>query len=108
MAEKILPESQCGFRASRSTTDPIFTVRQLQKKSIEQQRPLFTVFIDFTKAFDTVDGNLLWELLEHHGCPDIFVKIIREFYEGMQATVLVNVKEPNHFKSVMVLSRDVY
>jgi hypothetical protein len=89
-ASKILPESQCGFRASRSTIDPIFTLRQLQEKSIEQQRPLYMVFIDFTKAFDTVDRDLLWKLLEHYGCPDIFVKIIREFHDGMQASVLVD------------------
>ena len=59
-ANKILPESQCGFRANRSTIDAIFTLRQLQEKSIEQQRPLFMVFIDFTKAFDTVNRELLW------------------------------------------------
>ena len=93
---KILPESQCGFRANRSTIDAIFTLRQLQEKSIEQQRPLFMVFIDFTKAFDTVNRELLWKLLDHFGCPNTFTKIIREFHEGMQATVLVDgdLKEP--------------
>ena len=90
VASKILPESQSGFRARRSTIDPIFTLRQLQEKSIEQQRPLYMVFIDFTKAFDTIDRELLWKLLEHYGCPDIVVKIIREFHDGMQATVLVD------------------
>ena len=59
-------------------------------KSIEQQRPLFMVFIDFTKAFDTVNRELMWKLLDHFGCPKTFTKIIREFHEGMQATVLVD------------------
>ena len=36
ISEEVLPESQCGFRAGRSTTDMIFTLRQLQQKAIEQ------------------------------------------------------------------------
>jgi len=89
-ANKVLPESQSGFRANRSTMDPIFTLRQLQEKSIEQQQPLYMVFIDFTKAFDTVDRNMLWKVLEHYGCPDNIVKIMQEFHNGMQATVRVD------------------
>ncbi len=46
-------------------------------------------FIDFNNAFVTDDRNLCWELLGHYDCSDIFVKIIREFHEGMQASVLV-------------------
>ena len=37
ISEEVLPESQCGFRAGRSTTDMIFTLRQLQEKAIEQR-----------------------------------------------------------------------
>lgn len=88
-ASKILPESQSGFRPNRSTIDPIFTLRQLQEKSIEQQRPLYMVFIDFTKAFDSVNRELLWKLLAHYGCPDTFVKIMQEFHDGMEATVRI-------------------
>ncbi len=59
------------------------------RRNLLSRRGLCTVFIDFTKASDTVDRNVLWELLEHYGCPDIFVKIIREF-QGIQATVPLN------------------
>ena len=48
------------------------------------------VFIDFTKAFDTLNRELLWKPQDHFGCPNTFTKIIREFHEGMQATVLVD------------------
>ena len=51
LAERTLPESQCGFRTGRSTIDMIFSVRQLQEKCREQRRPLFIAFIDLTKAF---------------------------------------------------------
>ena len=49
-----LPESQCGFRSGRGTTDMIFAARQLQEKCIEQHQDLYMTFVDLTKAFDTV------------------------------------------------------
>lgn len=48
LAEKI-PESKYSNRSSRSTTDIIFTLRQLQKKAVEQQSPLFILFVDFRR-----------------------------------------------------------
>ena len=74
---------------------------------MEQQRPLFMVFIDFTKAFDIVNRELLWKLLDHFGCPNTFNKIICEFHEGMQATVLVDGDLTKPFLYAMVLSKAV-
>ena len=51
---EVVPETQCGFRCNRSTVDMIFCLRQLQEKCIEQDRPLYKVFVDLSKAFDTV------------------------------------------------------
>ena len=84
----LIPESQCGFRAGRSTTYMIFAIKQLQEKCIEQYKDLYLVFIDLTKAFDTVDRQELWLVLERIGCPSKFVNIIRSFHEGMFARVL--------------------
>ena len=53
--EQFLPEAQCGFRAGRGTSDMIFSLRQIQEKCIEQNMPLYMIFVDFTKAFDTVN-----------------------------------------------------
>ena len=49
LAEDILPESQCGFRANRSTQDMIFTLRQLQEKCAEQLQPLIVTVTRFTE-----------------------------------------------------------
>ena len=51
-------ESQCGFRRNRGTTDMIFAVRQLMEKAREQHRNLYIAFVDFTKAFDSVNAML--------------------------------------------------
>jgi len=61
--------------------DMIFTARQLQEKC-SKQRELYAVFIDLTKAFDSVDRSALWEVLLRIGCPPDFVSIIRSFHEG--------------------------
>ena len=45
---EVVPETQCGFRSNRSTVYIIFCLRQLQEKCIEQDRPLYIVFVDFT------------------------------------------------------------
>ena len=60
---EVVPETQCGFRSNRSTVNMIFCLRQLQEKYIEQDRPRYIVFVDFTKAFDTVGSTGLWQLL---------------------------------------------
>ena len=57
LTERIYPESQCGFRAERSTVDMIFSVRQLQENCREQQMPLYIVFIDLMKALTLSAGR---------------------------------------------------
>ena len=54
LAERIYPESKCGFMANRATIDMIFSLRQLQEKCREQGKPLYVVYINLTKAFDLV------------------------------------------------------
>lgn len=87
LAERILPESQCGFRSKRSTIDMIFSVRQLQEKCREQQKPLHMAFVDLTKAFDTVSRSGLYKVLKTVGCPPLLLQLIASFHDGMQATI---------------------
>ena len=80
ISEENLPEAQCGFRPNRSTTDMIFFVRRVQEKCIEQNMDLVTIFIDLTKAFDTVNREALWVILPKLGCPTKFVNLICQFH----------------------------
>ena len=84
----IIPESQCGFRAGRGVADMIFAARQMQEKCREQHRDLYMVFIDLTKAFDSVNRRGLWLILHKIGCPDKFISIIRSFHEDMKGQVI--------------------
>ena len=90
LSEEILPESQCGFRPARGTSDMIFAARQLQEKCREQHLPLYMAFIDLTKAFDSVNRVALWGALSKIGCPDKYVTILRLLHDDMTATVVGN------------------
>ena len=81
--DDVVSESQCGFRKQRGTVDMVFAIRQLQEKCVEQHQDLHLLFIDLTKAFDTVNRAALWAILSKLGCPPRFVQIIRSFHDGM-------------------------
>ena len=66
----------------------IFAMRTLQEKCIEQNMPLYSIFIDLTKAFDTVNREALWTVLERIGCPPKFLSMIRLLHDGMTGQVL--------------------
>ncbi len=59
LTESMLPKSQCRFRKNRSMVDMIFIARQLQQKCREQHLDLFMASIDLSKAFDTINRELL-------------------------------------------------
>ncbi|XP_018026545.1 uncharacterized protein LOC108681971 [Hyalella azteca] len=87
LADRVYPESQCGFRAQRDTSDMIFSLRQLQEKCREQRRPLYIAFIDLTKAFDLVSRRGLFLLLRKIGCPPRLLSIVSSFHDDMQGIV---------------------
>ena len=51
-------------------------------------RKLFIAFIDLTKAFDTVNRDLLWQVLGKFGCPPHFLSILREFHTDLSTRVV--------------------
>ena len=87
LADRVYPESQCGFHPNRSTVDMIFSLRQLQEKCREQQRPPFIAFIDLTKAFDMVSREGLFDILHLIGCPPKLLNFIKSFHDGSRGTV---------------------
>ena len=87
VSESLMPETQCGFRSGRSTVDMIFAARQLMEKSREQHRDVYIAFVDLSKAFDSVDRELLWRVLEKCGCPPRFIQVIRGLHDGMKLRV---------------------
>ena len=98
VADVVLSESQCDFRHERGMSDMIFVARLLQEKCREQHKDLYLAFIDLTKAFDTVNRELLWDVLKKFGCPPLFLTVLREFHDGMSARVVVDGLESEPFE----------
>ena len=90
IAQENTPESHCGFRSNRGTTDMIFMLRQAQEKCREQTMGLYAAFVHVTKAFDTVSGDGLFKILGCLGCPPKFLTIFRQLHEGQQGHVKHN------------------
>ncbi|CAH8493033.1 unnamed protein product [Schistosoma haematobium] len=83
-----LRDQQAGFRKDRSCTDQIATLRIIGEQSVEWNSSLYINFIDYEKAFDSVDSRTLWKLLRHYGVPEKIVNIIRNSYDGLQCKVV--------------------
>ena len=77
-----LPESQSGFRKNRGTTDILFT-----EECQEQNVDLCVTFVDLIKAFHTVSREGLQKLIAEFGNPAKFKAIVRQFVDGILASV---------------------
>ena len=64
------PDVQVGLRKSRGTRNQIANVCWIIKEAREFQKNICFCFIDYTKAFDSVDHNKLWKILKEMGIPD--------------------------------------
>nr|KAG5710457.1 hypothetical protein BaRGS_022275 [Batillaria attramentaria] len=93
-----LRDEQAGFRKERSCTDQIATLRIIVEQTIEWQTPLYVCFIDFEKAFDSVDRESIWTILRHYGVPEKMVDIIKQLYNGFSCKVIHNGKLSDEFQ----------
>lgn len=86
--DKRLRDQQAGFRKDRSCTDHIATLRIIIEQSIEWNTSLYINFIDFEKAFDSLDRATLWQLMDHYGIPTKIINLIKNSYEGTSCKVM--------------------
>ena len=86
-AELELAEAQNGFRPRRGCVDAMFTVRRLMEMSREQQKNLCILFIDFVKAYDSVQRDSLWQVMLDWGAPARFVQKLADLREPTRVYV---------------------
>src|SRR5678815_5721917 len=79
--EPRLGEEQYGYRGGRSTTDLMFALRMIQKKTWEYNKKAYIAFIDLKKAFDSVPREKLWRVLERdYEVDDRLIRAVRSTY----------------------------
>jgi len=82
-----LPGVQAGFRKGRGTRDQIANIHWIIKKAREFQKNIYFCFIDYAKAFDSVDHSKMWNILNEMGIPDHLTCLLRNLNAGQEATV---------------------
>ena len=68
---------QCGFRPGKSTTDQIFTLRQILEKTHEKQIDTYHLFVDYKAAFDSPIREKLYEAMSELGIPTKLIRLCR-------------------------------
>ena len=105
--DPLLRWNQNGFREKRSTISQILALRRIIEGMKERNLPLAAVFIDFSKAFDSVHRDRMFDILSAYGIPDIIVKAIKVIYDNSSAIVISPDGETEPFKiSAGVLQGD--
>ena len=83
-----LPDVQAGFRKARGTRDQIDNICWI----------IYFCFIDYAEAFDSVDHNKLWKILQEMGIPDHLTCLLRNLYAVQEATVRTGHGTTNWFQ----------
>ena len=86
LADNLLDE-QCGFRPSRSTVDALFSLRLLCNGAWDKAQTLHICMLDLTKAFDSVDREMAWQILLSRGAPPKLVALIRDLHTHHPAVI---------------------
>ena len=84
---KTLPEEQAGFREGYSTIDHIFSLYAMIKKQFTKDRKLYVCFVDYRKAFDSVNREALFNILERNGISGDYLLAIKSIYKSVLASV---------------------
>ena len=82
-----LPDVQAGFRKDKGTRDQIANIHWIIEKAREFQNNIYFCFTGYANAFDCVDLNKLWKILQEMGIPDHLTYLLRNLYAGQEAIV---------------------
>ena len=93
-----LPDVQDGFRKGRGSTDQIANIHWIIEKAREFQKNIYFCLIDYAKAFDCVDHNKLWKILQEIRIPDHLTCLLRNLYAGQEATVRIGHQTTDWFQ----------
>ena len=84
---KDIQNSQAAYQEGRSTNEQILALKQIIEKSSEYNKPIYIVFIDYLKAFDSVSQDSVWKALERTSINKNYIKLLQALYKNVKAYV---------------------
>ena len=81
------PREQAGFRSKYSTTDHIHAINQLKEKCREYNITLCVAFVDYEKAFDSIQTQAILTSLQEQGIEDVYIEILKDMHTDSLVTV---------------------
>ena len=96
--DPLLENNQNGFRPKRNTTAHILALLRIIEEAKRNNVPATIVFVDFSKAFDSVHRAKMMQILKAYGIPNELVNAIQKLYEGTRAKVLSPDGETEYFE----------
>ena len=81
------PDVEAGFRKGRGTRDHIANIRWIMEKAREFQKNIYYCFLDYAKAFASVDHDKPWNILQQMGIPDHLTCLLKNLYAVQEAAV---------------------
>ena len=86
-----IPPTQFGFRKGHSTVDNLFVLSALTQRAKKLKKPLllYSILVDFRKAFDSIKHNLLWTKLQEMGISTQIITLVQNMYSGINSAVRI-------------------
>ena len=88
--EELISEEQNGFRKNRRGTEILYILKELIEEAGKENKQLYCMFLDIEKAYDTVNRQIMWELVERLGFDEHIRKILKSMYRNTIAKYHLN------------------
>ena len=98
--QQLINHEQIAFQKNKRTSDHILTLKAVVNKYVVNQKgnkKLYTCFVDFQKAFDSVWHEGLFRKMENKGINGNFLELIKSIYKNTKCAVKINNKTTNFF-----------
>ena len=98
----ILTEHQYGFRSNRSTVDALINLTKTVLSSLDSNKALLGIFIDFSKAFDTINHSILWEKLDNLNFGENATSWLKSYLSNRKQVTVINNSTHSDFGSITI------
>lgn len=93
---------------NRGTRDQIANLRWIMVRQREYNQEVHICYIDYSKAFDCVDNNIMWNALRQMGFPEHLIHLIKNLYNNQESVVLTEVGDTDILASRKAYAKDVF